>query len=120
MHYRRIVTRALLLALGAGLAVSACATEPVGYNPYYYGYYDYYPDGGVVFVPGHGHFHGHHGFGHHGGFVHGGFGGHGFGGHHGGGFAGHGGVGAHGGAGGHGGGAVGGGGHGGVGGHGGR
>jgi hypothetical protein len=90
MSRGRIVTRTILLLLGVGLAVSACATEPVAYGPDdygpdYSGYYGYYGDG-FVFGPGGGRFHGHHGFAR----GHGGFGGHG-------GFAGHGGGGAHGG-----------------------
>jgi len=79
----RIVTKTVLLLLGVGLVVSACATESVGYGPDYYGYYGYYGDDGVVFAPGGGRFHGHggHDFAHgHGGFAHGGFAGHGFGG----------------------------------------
>src|SRR5256885_8495475 len=94
----RTVTRTILLLLGVGLAVSACATEFAGYGPGDYGYYGYYGDDGLVFAPGDGRFHGHRGHGFargHPGFAHGGFAGHGGGEH--GGFAGHGGGGAHGG-----------------------
>src|SRR5438093_13538068 len=109
MSRGRIVRRTILLLLGVGLAVSACATEAAGYGPDYYGYYGYYGGDGFVFAPGHGRFHDHrgHGFAH--GFGDHGVGGHGVGGHGHAGFAGHGGcaghgAGAHGGAGGHGGG----------------
>jgi hypothetical protein len=66
MSRRRRVTKTILLLPGVALAVSAGATEPVGYEPEDYGYYGYYGDDGFVFAPGHGRFHGHrgHGFAH--------------------------------------------------------
>jgi len=66
MSRGRIVRRTILLLLGVGLAVSACATAPAGYGPDYYGYYGPYwaPWGfgtSFVFFGGHHHHFRHHG-----------------------------------------------------------
>ena len=82
MNHGRVLTRTILLLIGAGLALSACVA-PVGYGYDGYGWGDGWDHGGW----GHGFAHGHGGFGEHGGFAehggegeHGGFGGHGGGG----------------------------------------
>lgn len=75
-----ILTRTILLVIGAGLALSACVAEPVGYGDYGgYGWGDGWDHGHW----GHGFAHGHGGVGERGGFAgHGGEGGgHGGGGH---------------------------------------
>ena len=94
MNRGRLLTRAMLLLIGVGLALSACVAEPVGYEPVGYGY------DGFAYGWGHGFAHGHEEFGEHGRFEHGGFehGGFEHGGEHGG-FAGHGFGGGHGGGG---------------------
>ena len=85
MNHGRVLTRTILLLIGAGLALSACVAEPVGYG--YDGYAYGWDDGWNHGRWGHGFAHGHGGFGEHGGFAehggegeHGGFGGHGGGG----------------------------------------
>jgi hypothetical protein len=85
MNRGRLVTRTILLLIGAGLFLSACVAEPVGYD--YDGYTYGWGGGWDHGYWGHGFAHGHGGFGEHAGVgEHGGFGGHvGSGGGHGGG-----------------------------------